>query len=393
MPPGESATAAIPRSILPLAMSRHPFFAVLFALLAAVLLPHPFPTLAGALPSPPAGGFAPWKSRNGHVRPLIAVVGHNAGTELTDFVIPYAALQRSGAADLFSVSVMPGPMTMLPALRLRPDTDIDGFDAWFPEGADYIVVPAMAVQRDERLLGWLRAQYDKGATLVSICDGALVVAGTGLLDGHRATAHWATASHRREAWPATDWVANTRYVVDGRLASSAGISASIPASLALIESIAGHAKAVEVGAAYGITEWTPHHDSDAFRIRPGTLWPLARVFVLNRWLHRRERMEIPLRPGMDDLSLALAADAWSRTGRGQAHGVAAAPEVQGGSGLLWFAEPAVAPGRARRLEVRPAPAGVPVFDDVLASIQHRYGRSTARGVAIDFEYPWGRARP
>jgi len=70
---------------------------------------------------------------------------------------------------------------------------------------------------------------------VSICDGSLVVAGTGLLDGRRAIGHFASADKRREQFPAVHWVANTRFVHDGQFISSSGVSASLPTAIYLVE--------------------------------------------------------------------------------------------------------------------------------------------------------------
>ncbi|HEU4991697.1 MAG TPA: DJ-1/PfpI family protein [Luteimonas sp.] len=345
--------------------------------------------LAAGAPAAAAGErFASYVPRNGHVRPLIAVIGDNAGTELTDFVAPYAVLQRSGAVELLAVATRPGPMKMRPALRLRPDTDFDGFDAWHPEGADYVIVPALVKQDEPRMLAWLRAQHAKGATIVSICDGALVVADAGLLEGRRATAHWATDGHRRKTWPGTQWLSDARYVVDGDIASSAGISAAMPVSLALVEAIAGRDRAAEVAATLGVSDWGTAHDSAAFGLRPGNLWPIFQVNLGNHWFRRQQRFDIALRPGMDDLALAITADGWARTGRATVRGVATAAEVQGDSGLLWFADDRPSAGRDAPLEPLRAAAHATVFDAVLAAIDRRFGPTTARGVALDFEYAW-----
>lgn len=356
-------------------------------LLAPLLLGLSLPALA-AQAGAPADRFEPYVARHGHARPLVAVVGYNAGTELTDFVIPYAVLQRSGAVETLAVSVLPGPMTMRPALHLRPDADIQAFDTRFPEGADYVIVPAMVKHDDATLLAWLRGQYAKGATLVSICDGALVLASTGLLEGHRATAHWATEGYRRKAFPGTSWVPDTRYVVDGRLASSAGISAAIPTSLALLESIVGHARAAQVGAGFGVTSWTTTHDSDRFHPHLGNLGPLLRINATNHWFHHVERLGIPLQPEIDDVALALTADAFSRTGRSTAYAVSPAAEVRSAAGLVWLPDSTQPADRGSTLAAVSSIPTTPLFDAVLAALDRRYGRSTARGVAIDFEYPW-----
>lgn len=193
-----------------------------------------------------AESIPPYQDRFGRGQPLIAIVGENGGTELTDFAIPYGVLARSGAAQVTTVATQAGPLTMRPALKIQPHATVQQFDARYPDGADYVIVPAVNKADDPALLRWVAAQGAKGATIVSICDGALVVANAGLLKGRRATAHWATESLRKERYPDTQWQANTRYVADGKVVSSAGISAAMPTALALVEAIAGRARAAAV---------------------------------------------------------------------------------------------------------------------------------------------------
>lgn len=354
---------------------------------AAADLPSAAPAHEETIPA-----YAP---RPGRARALVAVVGENSGTELTDFVIPYSLLAQSGKADVLAVSVASGPIAMRPtALELVPQATVDRFDADHPDGADYVIVPAVVRKDEPRLLAWIRAQRAKGATLVSICDGALVLANAGVLEGRRATAHWFTAPLRARQYPGTRWVANTRYVADGGIVSSAGISAAMPVSLRLVEAIAGQDAAAGLAARYGIREWGSAHDSDAFVPRFGVnLMPYAVTNYVNDWFFRTEAIGVPLRGGVDDVVLALTMDAWSRTGRSKAYAVgdSAAP-VATRSGLVFVpqrvAASGPAPAPARMLPPPSLAPGVQVFDQVLADIAAQYGRRTATGVAYDFEYQW-----
>ncbi len=104
--------------------------------------------------------------------------------------------------------------------------------------------------------------------MVSICEGARVLAGTGLLDGRRATGHFYEHDGREADFEAVQWQRNARYVVDGDRISSAGVSASLPVSLMLAERIAGRARAEEIAARYGVSDWSAAHNSDAFGIAP-----------------------------------------------------------------------------------------------------------------------------
>jgi transcriptional regulator GlxA family with amidase domain len=332
-----------------------------------------------------------YQARLGRRRPVIAVLAENSGTELVDFVIPYGVLARSGVAEVFAVAMQAGPITMRPALRIQPQATIAQFDARFPDGADYLIVPAMVSRDDPRLLAWIAAQAGKGGTVVSICDGALVVADAGLLKRRRATAHWATEGLRAEKYPDTHWLRNIRYVADGRMISSAGISAALPVSLALVEAIAGPRVAGSVAQQLGVDGWSAAHDSERFRPKFGVnLRAFAATNYTNRWLHSRQRIGLPLSAGIDEIALALTADPYSRTGCSQVYGLSASSEpVRTSNGLLVLPERII--GAGPRLDrVLPALDATPpaqMLDQTLAGIARRYGRLTAFGVALDFEYP------
>lgn len=332
--------------------------------------------------------IAPYRARFGRTRPVIAIVGENSGTELTDYVIPFAILRRANVAEVVPVATRSGPMTMRPALRLQPQGSVDEFDVRYPEGADYVVVPAVVRRDDPALLAWISKQAAKGSTLVSICDGAMVVAASGAMDGHRATAHWATAGYRREHYPKVRWVDDRRYVADGNIVSSAGISAAIPTSLALVEAIAGHERAAVVAADIGATDWSPAHDSQRFHPKLGrNLSAFATTQYLNGWLHKPEALGIPIAPDVDELALALTADALTRTGRAHAYTVAAGPApVETRYGLVLLPDRTDTASLKRTL---PVPTGKPglTLDHVLMDIARSYGKQTAYGVALDFEYP------
>ncbi len=240
---------------------------------------------------------------------MIAVVGENSGTELTDFVIPYGVLVRSGVAEVVSVATQPGAIRMRPALKMQPDATVIDFDARFPDGADYVIVPAVVKFRDPALFAWIKAQAGKGATVMSICDGAAVVAGTGLMDGRRATAHWASAKNRRRLFPNVTWIADVRYVADGNIVSTAGISAALPASLGLVEAIVGQQRARELADEMGVSDWSTAHSTAPFRPRFGVnLKALIAVTYTNGWFHSTDMIGLRIADGVDEIALAVLAE-------------------------------------------------------------------------------------
>ncbi|HEX7761715.1 MAG TPA: DJ-1/PfpI family protein, partial [Caulobacteraceae bacterium] len=187
----------------------------------------------------------------GHARPLVVVLADNAATETTDFAIPYGVLKESGAADVVSVSLRPGPVQLQMALKVATDQTAAQFDTAHPEGADLVIVPYLAKPDVAAVSAWLRGQYAKGATLMSICAGAENLAEAGLLDGRRAATHWHFIDRLEKTYPRTVWVRDRRYVQDGRIISTTGVSASVPASLAIVEAIGGRPLAAATAARLG----------------------------------------------------------------------------------------------------------------------------------------------
>jgi transcriptional regulator GlxA family with amidase domain len=112
---------------------------------------------------------------------------------------------------------------------------------------DILVVPGGRGTRRERtnpaLLGWI-AEQDRRTTLTtSVCTGAFLLAANGLLDGRRATTHWGSIDWLREHHPAVAVRADQRVVDEGRVVTSAGISAGIDMALHLVARLRGTAVA------------------------------------------------------------------------------------------------------------------------------------------------------
>jgi putative intracellular protease/amidase len=340
------------------------------------------------------GGLAPRGA--GHGRPIVAVVGINDATEVTDYLTPTGILRRADIADVVLLATEPGPVKLYPVLTVEPDATLAEFDARAPEGADYVIVPAMSRDDDPAVLAWLRSQAGKGATIVAVCAGAKVVAAAGLLEGRRATTHWYYLDELLEREPSIRHVPDRRLVVDRGVATTTGITASLPAMLGLVEAIGGRDKARRVADELGVDSWDASHDSAAF----GLTREFATTVLSNRlafW--NRETVGVELRPGIDEVSLALLADAWSRTYRSSVDTFSASAGTvvsRNGVRIVAGREAAASTSgasRPDRLLVRPGPTPTSTLDDTLASIGMRYGDRTAQLVAMQLEYPRQRALP
>ncbi len=99
---------------------------------------------------------------------------------------------------------------------------------------------------DAEQLAWLREQRAAVPLLTSVCTGSLVYAAAGLLSGRPATSHWGALDELRELDPSIDVRPDDRYVDDGDVITSAGVSAGIDMALHLVVRLVGADRAREV---------------------------------------------------------------------------------------------------------------------------------------------------
>ena len=124
---------------------------------------------------------------------------------------------------------------------------------------DILVVPGGYGTRRELsnpvVLDWIAAQDRQTRLTTSVCTGAFLLAANGLLDGKRATTHWASIDWLREHYPAIDVRADERVVDEGRIVTSAGVSAGIDMALHVLARL--HGQEVAAGTARGMEyDWS-----------------------------------------------------------------------------------------------------------------------------------------
>jgi transcriptional regulator GlxA family with amidase domain len=91
-----------------------------------------------------------------------------------------------------------------------------------------------AASRDSLLIDWLRSHLEEAERICSVCNGAILLARAGLLAGKRATTHWADCDNLQRNFRDVTVDRDAMYVRDGKIWSSAGISAGIDLALALV---------------------------------------------------------------------------------------------------------------------------------------------------------------
>ena len=132
---------------------------------------------------------------------------------------------------------------------------------------DILVVPGGWGTRKELsnpvMLDWLRTRAVEVETLTSVCTGSMLLGFAGLLDGLHATTHWQSLDWMRDSFPTVTVEYGKHVVEDGRVLTSAGISAGIDMALRVVARYFGE----EIARATAKYMEYPYPDSNARRIR------------------------------------------------------------------------------------------------------------------------------
>ncbi|TRZ38022.1 DJ-1/PfpI family protein [Niallia circulans] len=167
--------------------------------------------------------------------------------EVLDFAGPFEVLSITSFKDrddvkpfkVETVSETGKSISARNRLQVVPDYSFDTAPPF-----DILVVPGGSGARltelhNDRLIDWIKEQDKTTEMTTSVCTGALLLAQAGLLDGKRATTHWASYDLFADLFPNVEVVREVKFVDEGRIVTSGGISAGIVMAFHLVEVLVG----------------------------------------------------------------------------------------------------------------------------------------------------------
>jgi len=152
-----------------------------------------------------------------------------------DVVGPAEVFASAGAYKVEVVAPERGPFFMSNGMQVVPDAAMHEVGG---EIDTLVIAGGNGTRRaaaDERVTRWVRDAARRSRRLTSVCSGAFVLAEAGLLDGRRATTHWAWCDTLAHRYPAIQVERDAIFVADGAVYTSAGVTAGMDLALALVE--------------------------------------------------------------------------------------------------------------------------------------------------------------
>jgi AraC family transcriptional regulator, transcriptional activator FtrA len=198
---------------------------------------------AATLVPPPAPSYDATK-------PTVAVVLGEQEHEITDTIGPYAMFAETGLYNVYMVAQTREPRAMAPrtgytltgAIDLIPHFTFGELDALLGRSPNIVVVPQMNgvdAAENRPLLDYIRKHAQANALIFSWCTGANVLAEAGILDGKPATAHWGDIDRLERMYPAVQWQRGVRYVDDGNVVTTGGVTAGMDGTLYVLKKLHG----------------------------------------------------------------------------------------------------------------------------------------------------------
>jgi putative intracellular protease/amidase len=323
----------------------------------------------------------------------VAFVLGASGSDAADVLAPFEVFASSPDVRAYTVAASSAPAALGSGLAIVPDHTFADIEQGSAPPPDLVVVPA--VERpdgaeEQPARAFITASARRGARLLGVCAGARLLAASGVLDGHRATSHWSRLGALRTSRPQVDWADGVRYLQDGRITTTAGVTSGIPGSLRVLADLVGAAEAERVGRLVDYPGWRLDHETAI----PARSFGAEDLGVLGNLVlpWGRPSIDVRLVDGVGELDAAALLEVYGYSQAARATAVSAAGTVTSRHGLtlrttLSAGRPALVAGEAR------SRAGRGGFDAAFEQLSRDTSGTTLRSVAKMLEYPLDRVGP
>lgn len=366
---------------------------VAFAATAAAGIVHssqPSPSKVAGTPS--AHQPAPHSSK---ARFNVAVVLGQSGSDATDVLAPYEVLASSPAFAVYTIAASTKPAALDGGMAVDPDYTFADVASGAAPTPDLIVVPAVNVPdgpEEQAARDFVVERYGDGARILGICAGSRLLSATGILNGLTATSHWSRIAALEKSNPEVSWIRGQRYVQDGRVTTTAGVTSSISGALKVMADLAGTSEAARVGGEIAYPGWTLGQTTTI----PKASFGLADAAVLlnTAFPWGRPSFTIELTDGVGEIDASALFEVYSYSQSAQTRAVSSTGTVSTKHGLVLRTD--LKRNAARQTLVAGGLESTSGFGGLDAAFE-QLGRSVSPSIVVTvgkmLEYPLDRVAP
>ncbi|WP_461078699.1 DJ-1/PfpI family protein [Spirosoma flavus] len=184
----------------------------------------------------------------------VAIFIHD-GVEVLDFSGPSEVFASTQGFNVYTVSLTKEPITSQGFIKIIPNYSL----ADCPK-PDIVVLPGGQTApfiKNETLINWIKASAQQAEIMLSVCTGAGLLAKAGLLDGKQATTFHSYIDPLQKATPNAKILRNTRFVDNGQIITTAGVSAGIDGALHVVAKLKGLVVATQTARYMEYDKWKP----------------------------------------------------------------------------------------------------------------------------------------
>lgn len=184
----------------------------------------------------------------------VAIFIHN-GVEVLDFSGPSEVFASTEGFNVYTVSLSKEPITSQGFIKIIPNYTLE--DCPTP---DIVVLPGGQTGpfiENKTLISWIKSSAEHAEIMLSVCTGAGLLAKAGLLDGKQATTFHSYIDPLQKATPNAKILRNTRFVDNGQVITTAGVSAGIDGALHVVARLKGLEVARQTAFYMEYDKWKP----------------------------------------------------------------------------------------------------------------------------------------
>lgn len=272
----------------------------------------------------PVRSFMQWKNYAGEnnfaysqpaydkEKKTIVIIADNMGTEIFDMLAPFYLFNATGKANVYIVAEKKYPIIVRKGLFILPQFSFTGFDSLNIK-PDVIIMPNLsamdAKHQNPVIIDWIKKHYSHSIKMLSVCDGSLTAAATGLYDGKPITTHASDLSSIKKQYIKPAWVSDTSVTNSDNLYSTAGVSNAVQGSLVVIKDLFGNEVMLDVLQKINYPYQLPklQHESRAISFSD-------KINIGNKvFFKSNKRIGVLLQEGINEFELAAILDVYNRT--------------------------------------------------------------------------------